>query len=268
MKTGYKLITIALLLFATAASAQNNVYQSYRNYDLFSKENPVSDILYCRNIMYIQLGYDMAKIYEPNTKVFEDTKLHGGLFDFGGIVRLWGPLGLDFGFGLDACGSDKINPFRQEVKMWDGYEKTYRFKLDYRINMMLVFWANVTDDISVHLATGPRLYLTFSDYERSYINGESDFGTDYKYCDITDKKSNKNRYRCVGTAWSVGVGFNYKHIGVRISYELELYGRYRDSWTERVGDLETPFVYDRATMGDPHYHHLNVSLFIPLVLSR
>ena len=257
------------MMLVSVASAQNNVYQTYRNYEVTSKQNPVADILYCRNVMYIHLGYDMAKIYESNYKAFQDVTLHGGLFDMGGIFRLWGPLGLDLGFGFNACGSDKIQPFRSEVTMWDGYEKTYRFKIDYRINTMLVFWTNVTDDISVHLATGPRFYINFSDYERSYINGESDFGTDYEYFDITDnKKNNRNRYRCIGTAWSVGIGFNYKHIGVRVSYEMELYGRYRDSWTESVGDFEFPVIYDRMASGDPRYHHLNVSLFIPLVLSR
>ena len=269
MKTRHNLLLIALLLLVSVASAQNNVYQSYRSYEVTSKHNPVADILHCRNSMYIHLGYDMAQIYEANYKTFQDVKLHGGLFDFGGIVRLWGPLGLDFGFGFNACGSDKIQPFRTDVMTWDGYEKTYRFKIDYRVNLMLVFWANVTDDIAVHLATGPRFYINFSDYERSYINGESDFGTDYEYFDITgNKKNNRNRYRCIGTAWSVGIGFNYKHIGVRVSYEMELYGRYRDSWTERVGDYEFPFFYDRLASGDPRFHHLNVSLFIPLVLSR
>ena len=75
MKTRHNIFIIALMMLVSVASAQNNVYQTYRNYEVTSKQNPVADILYCRNVMYIHLGYDMAKIYESNYKAFQDVTL-------------------------------------------------------------------------------------------------------------------------------------------------------------------------------------------------
>ncbi len=240
-----------------------DIYEPFASYTLLSSRNKVADVLYCKGHMYITFDYQMTTRIDPvltaiNNNGQDKINLHMGQFNFGGIAKLWGPIGLDFGFGLGVGGAKYDLPAPSKYGS-DGkyyvFDKTTRFKLDYNLYLRPVFWMNVTDDISLHLFTGPRFDIIFLEDDHSSVNGDRKFAGDVDYAGIGGK--GKYPYRILSIPWGVGLGFNYKHIGVRVMYEWEIYGGYTDKYATEHG-------IDR-TMFNAHQNCLTAQLFIPII---
>ena len=233
--------------------SQTEIYNPYETYRLTSKTNRVADILRCKSNMYITFDYQLSMLSDPYMTPFynnfqDKVNIHLGAFNFGGIVRLWGPIGLDMGFGLGVGAGKYDQPAA-------GYERTIRFKLDYNLYLRPVFWVNVTNDISLHLLTGPRFDLVFLEEDFSYnAAGKRDFGGDVEYADIVEKG---RPYRSLEIPWGLGLGFNYKHIGLRLIYEWELYGGFTDKFVQEK-------MIDR-TLCDAKHNAFTLQLYIPLL---
>lgn len=230
---------------------KTNFFEPYKPYRMTSSSNRVADVLYCKGQMYLTFDYQMVRLNDPLLTFAKNNQyemnIHMGAFNFGGIARLWGPIGLDMGFGLSVGGSNYDVP-------QDGYERTTRFKMDYNLYLRPVFWLNITDDIALHLVTGPRFDLVFLETDDSYgSNGKSDFGKHVAYAHLEKEQP----YRFLQIPWGLGLGFNYKHIGFRVLYEWELFGGYKDKWLADNG-------IDR-TIADARHNTLSVQVYIPIM---
>ncbi len=242
------------------ALPQTDIYESYDTYTLISKKNRVADILECKGNMYITFDYLLDTRTDGYLMPYHNSgqnkiNMHLGQFNFGCIAKLWGPIGLDFGFGLGVGGNKYDMPAPPSSENdWTVFDKTIRFKLDYNLYLRPVFWVNVTDDISLHLVTGPRFDIIFLESDYSSVDGDRKFAGDVDYNSL-----NKNDpYRLVSIPWALGLGFTYNHIGFRIMYEWELYGGYRNKYAALHPE------FDRNTM-DAHHNCLTASIFIPIL---
>ena len=245
-----------------ATYPNTDIYEPYEHYSLTSKSNRAADILRCQSNMYITFDYQLAQRHDPSATAYSnngqtDINMHLGAFNLGGIARLWGPIGLDMGFGLGAGAGKYAQPAQPQYGN-DGtyyvFDKTIRFRLDYNVYLRPVFGLSITDDIALHLVTGPRFDFIFLEEDFSYVDGDRKFAGDVKYASL----EKTDPYRLVSIPWSLGLGFSYKHIGFRIMYEWELYGGYRNKYAEEHS-------IDRATQ-DTRTNTFTASLFIPIWL--
>ena len=229
-----------------SAGTGNSYYEPFATYSLYSKDDPAADILDCRFNMYFTFSYLMSTQKDMLAKQNILDPLHGGQFEYGFVFKLWGPIGLDFNFGMDMSGR-KYEPALPPYEL--SHECTKHLRLNMSMALRPVFGINLDTDWDLQVYTGPRFLLNFMDLQRSEVGGEGDFGTDMEECDLFDKK--KSICTPFTIPWGVGFGFNYKSIGMRVCYEWELYNRYKK---------------DYQILGDHRYNYLVVSMYIPIHL--
>ena len=256
-------------------SSQNEAFTLYdksENYSLFNNKDNTSDLFDCGGTMYFEFGYQRPTYTNPHQ---EDDwagvpwttpfSLNGGMFSMGGIIPVWGPIGLDLGFGMDITyGKYKTDDFYYDVihgdygtprSFGDQYDYASRFRLTMPFYLMPVFGLNVGYKHYVRLHTGPRFALYFLDQ------------VDFHYVDENGKKQSSayefygigeddNVQRVFDITWYLGISYSYKSIGVRVAYEWGLIGRYKNEYYN-VG-------LDRKQLYDPRYNNLIISLFVPI----
>ncbi|MDD6356948.1 MAG: hypothetical protein PUG15_02480 [Bacteroidales bacterium] len=254
---------------AAPKSQKNNPYSPYKTYTLRSKENRVSDFLRCKGQMYIALNYQRTTAFDPTAETGlrikapfrigseATTTLNGGGFDFGGIVRIWGPIGLDMNFGL-AYGAGKY-----DEPSWNKngvqYESTRRSKLDYNVAIRPVFYVSLPKEWSVYAFSGPRFDFCFMDMERSKGNMDNDFESDFHFA------GDKNAiFRALSIPWGVGLGIQHKHIGVRVNYEWDMFRDFKKDYKKNIFGNDSVKYFDYE-YNEP-FKYLTVSLVFPFEL--
>lgn len=259
---------------AAPKSQKNNPYSPYKTYTLRSKENRVSDFLRCKGQMYIALNYQRTTAFDPTAETGRNmliritapfrngseatTTLNGGGFDFGGIVRIWGPIGLDMNFGLNYSIGKYDEPSSKSPSS-DYYDKTRRSKLDYNVAIRPVFYVSLPKEWSVYAFSGPRFDFCFLDMERSKGNMDNDFESDFHFAG--DKNA---MFRALSIPWGVGLGIQHKHIGVRVNYEWDMFRDFKKDYKKNVFGNDSVKYFDYE-YNEP-FKYLTVSLVFPFEL--
>ena len=259
---------------AAPKSQKNDPYSPYKTYTLRSKENRVSDFLRCKGQMYIALNYQRTTAFDPTAETGRNmliritapfrngyeatTTLNGGGFDFGGIVRIWGPIGLDMNFGLNYSIGKYDEPSSKSPSS-DYYDKTRRSKLDYNVAIRPVFYVSLPKEWSVYAFSGPRFDFCFMDMERSKGNMDNDFESDFHFA------GDKNAiFRALSIPWGVGLGIQHKHIGVRVNYEWDMFRDFKKDYKKNVFGNDSVKYFDYE-YNEP-FKYLTVSLVFPFEL--
>ncbi len=249
-----------------------SLYDQAESYKLINSRDNKSDLFDCGGSMYFELAYHMPTYVNPHHQDDWDGipwltpfHLHGGAFSMGGIIPVWGPIGLDLGWSMDITyGKYAINEFYYDVThnnytdqkyFGSQYKDASRFRLTMPFYLMPVFGLEVAHRQFVRLHTGPRFTLYFLDQVNfNYIDEYGDKKYDsYELYSIGEKN---NAHRTFGISWYLGVSYSYKSIGFRVAYEWGLIGRYKNDYYNAG--------LNRKELYDPRYNNLTASLFIPI----
>ena len=256
----------------TATSIEIGNLLSDATHTLVNNKDNRSDLFDCGGALYLEFGYQRPTYTNPHKQDnwpgvpwTTPFSLNGGEFSMGGIIPVWGPIGLDLGFGMDVTyGKYKTDDFYFDVvhnnygepKLFGSqYDYASRFRLTMPFYLMPVFGMNVGYKQYVRLHTGPRFALYFEDLVSfHYINDKGKKDTDsYEFYGIGEED---NIQRAFDITWYLGVSYTYKSIGVRVAYEWGLIGRYKNEYYNEG--------LNRKELYDPRYNNLIISLFIPM----